>query len=126
MRSPAPIANRISVNEGSSETMRCDGLTAGRSDGLQAATSKTTNRRRRNTIPPAREPPGGANEDVSWLRAIQLAFPGYPSGNEPITAARYSGGGAAAVARRPRSPSALVGYSNLPHGRVPARAPPPP
>src|SRR5437899_3788277 len=101
MRSPAPIANRISVNEGSSETMRCDGLTAGRSDGLQAATSKTTNRTRRITIPPAREPPGGANEDVSWLRAIQLAFPGYPSGNEPITAARYSGGAAPELHRLP-------------------------
>ena len=39
----------------------------------------------RSTIPPTREPTGGANEDVSWLRAIQLAFPGYPSGTEPIT-----------------------------------------
>src|SRR4051812_49995454 len=47
---------------------------------------RTENKKRRITIPPAREPTGGANEDVSWLRATQLAFPGYPSGFEPITA----------------------------------------
>src|SRR3989475_6593531 len=86
MRSPAPIVNNNSVNEGRSETTRCAGRRAVRPSGRQAARRRTANRRRRNTIPPAREPTGGANEDVSWLRAIQLAFPGYPSGIEPITA----------------------------------------
>src|SRR2546427_13208861 len=104
MRSPAPIANNNSVNEGRSETTRCAGRRAVRPSGRQAARRRTANRRRRSTIPPAREPPGGANEDVSWLRAIQLAFPGYPSGNEPITAARYSGGAPAGGHRRPCPP----------------------
>src|SRR5947208_9150332 len=72
------MANRISVNEGRRETMRRGGPTAGRPDGLQLARTKTTNRSLRSTIPPAREPTGGANEDVSWLRAIQLAFPVIP------------------------------------------------
>src|SRR5438876_876402 len=63
------MANRISVNEGRRETMRRGGPTAGRPDGLQLARTKTTNKSLRSTIPPAREPTGGANEDVSWLRA---------------------------------------------------------
>src|SRR5258708_5323762 len=105
-RSPAPMANRISVNEGRRETIRCDGPTAGRPDGLQPARTKTTNRSLRSTIPPAREPTGGANEDVSWLRAIQLAFPGYPSGIEPITTCPLQWRGRARLAPAPPSPAA--------------------
>src|SRR3989449_10844640 len=86
------MANNSSVNEGSNETIRWAGRPTVRPSDRQEARTRTANTRRLSTIPPAREPPGGANEDVSWLRAIQLAFPGYPSGNEPITAARYSGG----------------------------------
>src|SRR6266850_937337 len=85
MPSPTPMAKRISVNEGRSETILWDGPTAGRPDGPQLA-RKRTKRRVRFTIPPARELHGGANEDVSWLRANRLAFPGFPSGIEPITA----------------------------------------
>ena len=33
-------------------------------------------------------------EDVSWLRATRLAFPGCPSGVESSATARYSGGAA--------------------------------
>src|SRR5437762_11297368 len=62
---------------------------------------RTESKSLRITIPPAREPTGGANEDVSWLRANRLAFPGYPSGIEPITAARYSGGAAPDLHRLP-------------------------
>src|SRR5881394_4656020 len=39
----------------------------------------------RDTIPPAREPTGGANEDVSWLRANRRAFPE----SFPVAAATY-------------------------------------
>src|SRR2546427_10309072 len=79
------MSNRISVKDGRSETIRCDGPAAERPDGVQLETTRTTNRSLRSTIPPAREPTGGANEDVSWLRANRLAFPGYPSGIEPLT-----------------------------------------
>src|SRR5439155_22429405 len=100
------MANRISVNEGRRETMRRGGPTVGRPDGLQLARTKTTNRSLRSTIPPAREPTGGANEDVSWLRAIQLAFPGYPSGIEPITACPLQWRGRAGFAPASVSPFA--------------------
>src|SRR6266581_4280346 len=60
----------------------------------------------RCTIPPAREPTGGANEDVSWLRAIQLAFPGYPSGIEPITTCPLQWRGRAGFAPASVSPFA--------------------
>src|SRR5882762_9496945 len=106
MRSPAPIAKSSSVNEGSNETIRCTGRRAVRPSGRQAARTRTANRRRRSTIPPAREPTGGANEDVSWLRAIQLAFPGYPSGVEPITTCPLQWRGRAGVS--PASVSSLA------------------
>src|SRR5438552_18843653 len=72
------MSNRISVKDGRSETIRCDGPAAERPDGVQLETTRTTNRSLRSTIPPAREPTGGANEDVSWLRAKRLAFPVIP------------------------------------------------
>src|SRR5882762_10567647 len=80
------MAKRSSVNEGRSDTIRCaGGFSCRRADVRHANKTSTTTESLRSTIPPAREPTGGANEDVSWLRAIQLAFPGYPSGIEPIT-----------------------------------------
>src|SRR2546422_9710753 len=112
------MANNSSVNEGSNETIRWAGRPTVRPSDRQEARTRTANRRRRSTIPPAREPPGGANEDVSWLRAIQLAFPGYPSGNEPITAARYSGGAAPGVHPPPLTPSPTGNYTRLNAGRL--------
>src|SRR5206468_11148917 len=79
---------------------------------------RTESKSLRITIPPAREPTGGANEDVSWLRANRLAFPGYPSGIEPITAARYSGGGAPGFHPPPYPPSQKDAHASLdPPGR---------
>src|SRR2546427_4535526 len=100
------MSNRISVKDGRSETIRCDGPAAERPDGVQLETTRTTNRSLRSTIPPAREPTGGANEDVSWLRAIELAFPGYPSGIERITACPLQWRGRAGVS--PASVSSLA------------------
>src|SRR2546427_9284991 len=98
------MANRISVNDGRSETIRCDGPAAERPDGVQLETTRTTNRSLRSTIPPAREPTGGANEDVSWLRANRLAFPGYPSGIEPLTNCPLQWRGAAGAPPPPPTP----------------------
>src|SRR3982751_3605137 len=69
------MAKRISVNDGRSDTTRAGGRTVGRSDGLHVTTRSVTRHSLRSTIPPAREPTGGANEDVSWLRANRRAFP---------------------------------------------------
>src|SRR5437773_9764057 len=74
---------------------------------------RTESKSLRITIPPAREPTGGANEDVSWLRANRLAFPGYPSGIEPIAAARYSGGAAPDLHRLPYPHSQNDDYVSL-------------
>src|SRR5438045_5738478 len=69
------MAKRISVNEGRSDTPRAGGRSVGRPAGLQLTTRIPTRKSLRSTIPPAREPTGGANEDVSWLRANRRAFP---------------------------------------------------
>src|SRR5213592_4539054 len=50
---------------------------------------------------------GGANEDVSWLRAKRLAFPGYPSGREPITACPLQWRGRAGFTPASVSPFAM-------------------
>src|SRR5258705_2254116 len=64
------MAKRSSVNEGRSDTIRCaGGFSCRRADVRHANKTSTTTESLRNTIPPAREPTGGANEDVSWLRA---------------------------------------------------------
>src|SRR3989441_10212543 len=101
------MANNSSVNEGSNETIRWAGRPTVRPSDRQEARTRTANTRRRSTIPPAREPTGGANEDVSWLRAIQLAFPGYPSGIEPITACPLQWRGRAGV-----SPASVSPFAN--------------
>src|SRR6266516_1997257 len=85
---------------------------------------RTESKSLRITIPPAREPTGGANEDVSWLRANRLAFPGYPSGIEPITAARYSGGAAPDLHRLPYPHSQNDYYVSLAAAGRPRRADP--
>src|SRR5439155_23869216 len=65
---------------GSNETIRWAVRPSGRrAVGEQLARMRTANRRRRITIPPARDLIGGANEDVSWLRAKH----GEPSQNYP-------------------------------------------
>src|SRR5436309_14545833 len=84
---------------------------------------RTESKSLRITIPPAREPTGGANEDVSWLRANRLAFPGYPSGIEPITAARYSGGAAPGLHRLPYPHFANDHYLSLDAPGRPRNAP---
>src|SRR6267142_6795225 len=102
------MAKRSSVNEGRSDTIRCaGGFSCRRADGRHANKTSTTTESLRSTIPPAREPTGGANEDVSWLRAIQLAFPGYPSGIEPITTCPLQWRGRAGV-----SPASLSPFAN--------------
>src|SRR2546423_12403767 len=104
------MSKRISVNEGRSETIRWAGRPSGRrAVGEQPARMRTANRRRR-TIPPARDLIGGANEDVSWLRATRFAFPGFPSGCESRRTARYSGGGAAGIHPAPQIPPLTKDY----------------
>src|SRR3989475_7643186 len=121
------MSNRISVKDGRSETIRCDGPAAERPDGVQLETTRTTNRSLRSTIPPAREPTGGANEDVSWLRAIQLAFPGYPSGIEPITSLPVTvAGGRRRCSRLPPPPPRNKSSGKGTARRGPAATPPPP
>src|SRR5579859_1202794 len=101
------MAKRISVNEGRSETIRrAGGPSGGRAVVWHANRTSSATGSLRNTIPPAREPTGGANADVSWLRAHRFAFPGYPSGVEPITACPLQWRGRAGFAPASVSPFA--------------------
>src|SRR2546425_6126709 len=129
------MSNRISVNDGRSETIRCDGPAAERPDGVQLETTRTTNRSLRSTIPPAREPTGGANEDVSWLRANAGAFPGIlpvtgprMSGRSMLrpsitNLARYSGGGPPGSHPPPCPPSPKDGHVSVRGGGLPPHTP---
>src|SRR5258707_14595173 len=110
------MAKRISVNEGSNETIRWAVRPSGRPavEGQPRSNGRTTNSTR-FTVPPSRELHGGANEDVSWLRADRGAFPRNTSVAGPRlegrsmlrpyipTTARYSGGGAPAAHPLPRA-----------------------
>ncbi len=61
-----------------------------------AEMGKRLRRAQHATIPPARELQGGANGDVSWLRAPRLAFPSdaHSVALSRAAIARYSGGAA--------------------------------